>query len=445
MKKLLAVILALVASFASAQTGGVRTVGFGATGAGSIMDGCSAITSIISVTAGVITCNPALVVNGSVSTAGRSILTIRDSISGASTSSNFLNITGRFPSSTSAGTIGAFLVFTTSASDSATATRSAVNIGFSPETSNNGLGLSSRALAASNSTEGGNSANPIFNGIVGITGTSSPAVLSAGAIATGVLGSVSGNSANPAGIGVAGYAILANAPASAFGVVGRSAIGSTSGTGGFFEVSTSQATPRSISTAIYGGNTSNAVPLLVLADNDAALPTTGATATFNVLDGAQAQCGNCVLTSSTMTASNQAEMRTVTHSYAWTNAMLVALGASLTGDVNVAVLPAKTQINNAYVVIDSPGTDANTLTVSCGDTGAGANNYILAADAKAAANTLYGDAAAERGTAIDVEFYYVPSYTATTTISCRFTKTVANLSTQTGSTGRVILTTTLLP
>ena len=36
-------------------------------------------------------------------------------------------------------------------------------------------------------------------------------------------------------------------------------------------------------------------------------------------------------------------------------------------------------------------------------------------------------------------------YTATTTVSCRFTKTVANLSTQTGSTGRVILTTTLLP
>jgi len=118
--------------------------------------------------------------------------------------------------------------------------------------------------------------------------------------------------------------------------------------------------------------------------------------------------------------------------------------------VNVAVLPAKTQVKNAFIVIDTPGTDANTLTVSCGDTGAGAVNYVKAGDAKAAANTVYGDniTGSETGTSLFSTFFitnYVPSYTATTTISCRFTKTVANLSTQTGSTGRVILTTTLLP
>ena len=153
---------------------------------------------------------------------------------------------------------------------------------------------------------------------------------------------------------------------------------------------------------------------------------------------------------STMTATNVVELRTVTSAYAWTNAMLVALGASLTGDVNVAVLPAKTQVLAAYVVIDTPGTDANTLTVSCGDGAAPASNYVKAGDAKAAANTVYGDSitGSETGTNLFSTFFitnYVPSYTATTTVSCRFTKTVANLSTQTGSTGRVILVTTQLP
>lgn len=158
------------------------------------------------------------------------------------------------------------------------------------------------------------------------------------------------------------------------------------------------------------------------------------------------------LTTSTMTPVVAAEVREVVHSFAWTNAMVVALGASLTGDINVVTLPAKTRVTSAIVVIDTPATDANTLTVSCGDTGAGATNYVLAGDAKAAANTVYGDliSGAETGAALfDATAkwipVYMPSYTATTTVSCRFTKTVTNLNTVTGSSGRVILTTTLLP
>ena len=153
------------------------------------------------------------------------------------------------------------------------------------------------------------------------------------------------------------------------------------------------------------------------------------------------------LTASTMTASITAQLKTTTHAYAWTNAMVVTLGAALTGDINVVTLPAKTQIDNAYLVIDTAAGGVTTLTVSCGDAIGGTPfiNYIVASDAKAAANTVYGDAVAERGTSIDVEFYYLPSYTATTLVTCHFISTVQNLDQTTTSTGRLILTTTLLP
>lgn len=154
-----------------------------------------------------------------------------------------------------------------------------------------------------------------------------------------------------------------------------------------------------------------------------------------------------VLTASTMTAETTAQARTVTNSYTWTNAMVVALGAGLTGDINVVTLPAKTRLLNAYVVITGAAAGPATVTVSCGDAIAGTPfiNYIVPVDAKAAANTVYGDAVAERGTSIDIEWYYLPSYTATTLVTCHFISSGANLDTVTGSTGRVILETELLP
>jgi len=104
----------------------------------------------------------------------------------------------------------------------------------------------------------------------------------------------------------------------------------------------------------------------------------------------------------------------------------------------------------ALLLLDSPDSSANALTVSCGDSGAGANNYVKAGNAKAAANTVYGDdiTGAETGAKLFSTFFitnYIPSYTATTTVSCRFTKSVTNLNTVTGSTGHVVLTTTLIP
>lgn len=153
------------------------------------------------------------------------------------------------------------------------------------------------------------------------------------------------------------------------------------------------------------------------------------------------------LTSATMTAETQGGVRTLTHSYTWSNAQVVALGAVLVGDITVATLPAKIQLVDALVVITGAAVGPTTVTVSCGDAIAGTPfiNYVVASDAKAAANTVYGDAVAERGTSIDAEFFYLPSYTATTLVTCHFISTGANLNTVTGSTGRVILTTRLLP
>jgi len=124
-----------------------------------------------------------------------------------------------------------------------------------------------------------------------------------------------------------------------------------------------------------------------------------------------------------------------------------ALGAGTTGDVTVATLPAKTQLTNAYVVITEAAAGPNTLTVSCGDANDGTPfaGYVVPSDAKAGVSTVYGDAVGERGASIDTEFYYLPSYTATTLVTCHFISTGANLSTVTGSTGRVILETALIP
>lgn len=212
--------------------------------------------------------------------------------------------------------------------------------------------------------------------------------------------------------------------------------------GGYFGIRTTA--PTFISSALQLDNAAIAVPLIVAQDNGASLPTTGATATWQVADGAYPQIGNGVLTSATMTAETQArDSGSMIHSYTWTNAQVVALGATTAGDISVATLPAKTVVKNAYVVITGTAAGVTTLTVACGRTSATYIDYIVASDAKAAANTVYGDASAERGT--NLTGYDLPSYTGTTAVNCHFISTGANLSAVTGSTGRVILETSLVP
>lgn len=150
-----------------------------------------------------------------------------------------------------------------------------------------------------------------------------------------------------------------------------------------------------------------------------------------------------VLTAGTMTVTNSAINRKVWHRFDWTNAMVVALGGGGAGDIAVCTLTSKTAVTNAYVVIDTPDTSANALTVAFGRTGAGYIDYIVASDAKAAANTVYGDASAERGT--NLVMYDLPSITGTTVLNAHFIKTTTALNTVTGSTGHIYLETVTLP
>lgn len=180
------------------------------------------------------------------------------------------------------------------------------------------------------------------------------------------------------------------------------------------------------------------------------MPNTAAAATYTVavkeFDNAftvQQSLTPNALTAGTLTVEKSAEARTVVSSFTWTNAMVVALGAATAGDITVATLPAKTVVRNAYVVITGTAAGTTTLTVAFGRTGAGYIDYIVASDAKVAANTVYGDASGERGT--NLTGYDLPSYTGTTAVKVHFISTGANLDQVTGSTGRVILETSLVP
>lgn len=150
-----------------------------------------------------------------------------------------------------------------------------------------------------------------------------------------------------------------------------------------------------------------------------------------------------LLTTGTMTATNVALSRRALHRYDWTNAMVVALGATTAGDITVATLPAKTKVVNAYVVITGQAASVTTLTVAVGRTSAAYIDYIVASDAKAAVSTVYGDSLAERGT--NLTGYDLPSWTGTTAINAHFVSSGGNLSAVTASTGSVYLETITLP
>lgn len=152
-----------------------------------------------------------------------------------------------------------------------------------------------------------------------------------------------------------------------------------------------------------------------------------------------------VLTAGSLTAGVANEVRSVILKFSWTNAMVVALGAALSGNIAVCTLPAKTRVNKASIVITGQGAGTTTLTVSMGRTGALYADYLVAKTAQASANTVYGQAATDLGTNLSAIVGDLPSLSGTTVVNLQFISTVSNLSAVTGSTGDVYLETTLLP
>lgn len=349
----------------------------------------------------------------------------------------YLKLGGVFPSVTSGSILGVYFTFTSAGSSAnlqiahysqllAGYTGSAGTFGFIGQNAVSGTG-------ANPFQERGNAAN---FGVAGVSDSGTAGIdvgtygeAHGGATNFGVFGESTYNGFVVTNVGVAGFA--------------RTGLGAVS-TGGYFALQDLPLPfPTFIEAALVADNTSIAAPIAVFRDNGAALPSTGATTTSAVVDGGQIQSGNEVLTSSTMTAEIQGQVRSVYHSYTWTNAMITALGATGSGDVNVAILPAKTVVENVYVVILTPDSSANALTVACGRTGALFVDYIVASDAKAVSGTVYGDSGAERGT--NLTGFDLPNYAGTTTVTCHFIKTTTNLNTVTGSSGRVIIKTSLVP
>lgn len=141
------------------------------------------------------------------------------------------------------------------------------------------------------------------------------------------------------------------------------------------------------------------------------------------------------LTAGTLTmAQTQPEVRGGWNKFSWTNAMVVALGAGT--DITVCTLPAKSVVKRALVVIGTAATQAAALTVSVGRVGTDYIDYVVASDAKGAANTIYGDAAAEQGAGLKSDVVDIPSWTATTAVKAQFligSGTNADVLTSTGS------------
>ena len=166
------------------------------------------------------------------------------------------------------------------------------------------------------------------------------------------------------------------------------------------------------------------------------------TATGNIGAGASD------LRAGTLTQHTRAVVRRVWHRYDWTNAMIVALGASPTGDITVCTLPAKTRVVSALIVVNTAATFADTLVASLGRTGANYDDYVLDCDIKAAANTVYGDVVAEQGANLyngTCTLRDLPSWTGTTAIKLHIDGNATNLSGVTTSTGSVYLETETLP
>lgn len=122
--------------------------------------------------------------------------------------------------------------------------------------------------------------------------------------------------------------------------------------------------------------------------------------------------------------------------YTWTNAEIVAAGTGGTEALlTIGTIPANSQLLSAYTVIGTQATfAAGTLTVGVGRTNPTYVDFLAAGDAKAAAATIYGNAAAERATDAAIQLL-----AAATPVKAIFTGGAGDLANVTGSTGTIYL------
>jgi hypothetical protein len=129
--------------------------------------------------------------------------------------------------------------------------------------------------------------------------------------------------------------------------------------------------------------------------------------------------------------------------YQYTNAQIVAAGAGVGPlNVNIGAVPAKSTILTTHLIVDTQGVlSAGTLTGSVGSVGTDYVDLILASSLKAAAATIYGDAANEKG-ATNVGSLY--SATAKT-LYLQVVAGAGNLADVTAATGTIYIEYVTLP
>lgn len=127
--------------------------------------------------------------------------------------------------------------------------------------------------------------------------------------------------------------------------------------------------------------------------------------------------------------------------YTWTNAEIVALGGGTSGTITIGTLPANSQLLSAYAIVGTQATfAAGTLTLGVGRTSATFVDFLAAGDLKAAAGTVYGNAAAERATDAAIQHF-----STATTVKAIVTAGAGDLANVTGSSGTIYLLYVVLP
>ena len=147
-----------------------------------------------------------------------------------------------------------------------------------------------------------------------------------------------------------------------------------------------------------------------------------------------------------------AQPREYVATYAWTNAMIVALdptGARLQADLPAATIPAKTWIRRAVLEVTSAASGVDTLTIGCGEAGDGGAKMFGGISVTALSNCETDAATFCHGEWWDGSEGYLGKYTVSGFgLVCTFIATDATgdtLHDVTGSAGKIHLFLATLP
>lgn len=284
MRRFLSIVLCLFGGSASAQVvinpgGGGGAAGTGGITAGAAATGCSAFSYVYVDTSGNLACARAPI-NGATSTAGTAITSQLETITGASATSNWFNLTGTFPATLSANTAGLFVSVTGDNDNQLQGSIwGEINAGATASF------LTSAVIGIANSGAGNlNGGYFLTNdadqfGLISSsqgTGSSGVGVLGGASGATartfGVIGSGNGGTPGAASVGVLGFAD-SDAATGFAGIWGR--INATT-------IGPSSTTPSlTLKAAGVFDNTTAAESILIAADNG--------TAVFTIADGGYIQ------------------------------------------------------------------------------------------------------------------------------------------------------------